>query len=63
MMKAISQRELVSVVVQDTHIAHETLACSELGRMEGTIGGESQEEVNGKIVGPARPTSRATRRQ
>ena len=43
-------------------MANETLASFELERLEGTIGGESQEEVNDRIVGSVRQTSRETRR-
>ena len=49
-------------IVQETYMANETLASFELNRMEGTIGGESQEEVNDKIVGSMRQTSRETRK-
>lgn len=44
-------------------MANETLASFELERLEGTIGGESQEEVNDRIVGSVRQTSQETRRK
>ncbi|ESA32769.1 hypothetical protein N836_24470 [Leptolyngbya sp. Heron Island J] len=43
-------------------MANETLAGFEMERMKGTIGGESQEEVNDRIVGSVRQTIRETRR-
>ncbi len=57
-----NDRSTLPSIVQDTYMANETLASFELERMEGTIGGESQEEVNDKIVGSVRQTSRETRR-
>ena len=44
-------------------MANETLASFELDRQVGTIGGESQEEVNDKIVSSVRQTSKETRRK
>ncbi|MEA5464911.1 hypothetical protein [Leptothoe sp. PORK10 BA2] len=41
-----NDRSTLPAIVQETYMANETLASFELNRMEGTIGGESQEEVN-----------------
>ncbi len=58
-----NDRSTLPSIVQDTYIANEILASFELEQLEGTIGGESQEEVNDRIVGSVRQTSQETRRK
>lgn len=56
-----NDRSTLPAVVQRSYIANEAICAFELERMEGTLGGESQEEVNDKIVGQVRHVSKKTR--
>ena len=44
-------------------MVNETLSAYELERMEGTIGGESQQEVNDRIDAVVREQSKQTRKR
>ena len=57
-----NRRETLPHEVQQAYIANETLSTYELERLRGTIGGESQDEVNDKIDAVVREQSRKTRR-
>ena len=57
-----NRRETLPHEVQQAYMVNESLSTYELERMEGTIGGETQEEVNAKIVNVVRDQSRQTRR-
>ena len=46
---------------QEAYMVNESLAANELERQIGTIGGESQKEVDDKIVASVRQTSKHTR--
>lgn len=55
------RRDTLPEIVQHTYM-HNEISCSrDLERQVGSIGGESQEEVNGKIVGRIRSKSRQNR--
>lgn len=56
-----NRRETLPQPVQEAYMVNESLAANELDRQRGTIGGDSQEEVNGQIVESVRQTSRRTR--
>jgi hypothetical protein len=55
-------RSTLPAPVQEAYMVNEVLSANELDRMEGTLGGDSQAEVNAKIVGVVREQSRQTRR-
>ena len=57
-----NDRSTLPEIVQRSYIANESLSSFELERMEGTIGGESQDENNDRIVDTVRQVSRVTRR-
>ena len=46
---------------QEAYMVNESLTAHELERMVGTIGGEDQDEVNGRIVGMVRQEAKKTR--
>ncbi|MEM6840102.1 MAG: hypothetical protein AAGE59_36385 [Cyanobacteria bacterium P01_F01_bin.86] len=47
---------------QEAYMVNESLSANELERLEGTIGGESQEEVNARITGVVRQQAKQTRK-
>ncbi|MEM9808153.1 MAG: hypothetical protein AAF959_23040 [Cyanobacteria bacterium P01_D01_bin.56] len=47
---------------QEAYMVNESLSANELERQEGTIGGESQEEVNAQITGVVRQQAKQTRK-
>ena len=55
------RRETLPLEVQQAYMLNETLSAYELERMEGTIGGENQEEVNDKINAVVKQQSKKTR--
>ena len=55
-------RSTLPEIVQRSYIANEALSSFELERMEGTIGGEDQQENNENIVGTVRDVSKKTRK-
>lgn len=56
------RRETLPQAAQEAYMVNESLAANELERQIGTIGGDSQDEVNDQIVGSVRQTSKNTRR-
>ena len=56
-----NRRETLPHEVQQAYMVNETLSAYELERMEGTIGGESQDEVNDQINAVVREQSKQTR--
>ncbi len=58
----INRRETLPHEAQQAYMVNETLSAYELERMEGTIGGENQQEVNDKIEAVVREQSRQTRK-
>lgn len=56
------RRETLPLEVQQAYILNETLAAYELESMEGTIGGDDQEEVNDKINALVKDRSKKTRK-
>ena len=57
-----NRRETLPHEVQQAYMVNETLSAYELERMEGSIGGESQDEVNDQINAVVREQSKQTRR-
>ena len=57
------KRDTLPHEVQQAYMANETFAAYELERMEGTIGGESQEEVNQRINSVVKEESKKTRKR
>ncbi|MDV3351429.1 hypothetical protein QGP82_22185 [Leptothoe sp. LEGE 181152] len=57
------KRDTLPHEVQQAYMANETFAAYELERMEGTIGGESQDEVNERINAVVKEESRKTRKR
>ena len=57
-----NRRETLPQEAQEAYMVNESLAANELERMEGTIGGESQKEVNSKIDAVVREQSKQTRK-
>lgn len=57
------KRDTLPHEVQQAYMANETLTAYELERMEGTIGGESQEEVNERINAVVKEESKKTRKR
>ena len=47
---------------QEAYMVNESLSANELERLEGAIGGESQEEVNAQITGVVRQQAKQTRK-
>ena len=47
---------------QEAYMVNESLSANELERMHGTIGGESQDEVDERIIGVVREQSKQTRK-
>lgn len=48
---------------QEAYMVNESLTAHELERMVGTLGGEDQDEVNGRIVGIVRQEAKQTRKR
>ena len=57
-----NRRDTLPQPAQEAYMVNESLSANELERMHGTIGGESQEEVNAQIVGLVRQQSKRTRK-
>ena len=55
-------RSTLPQAAQEAYMVNEVMAANELERQVGTIGGESQSDVDGKIVESVRQTSKQTRR-
>lgn len=55
-------RSTLPQAAQEAYMVNESLASNELERQQGTIGGETQKEVDGKIVESVRQTSKQTRK-
>lgn len=58
-----SDRSTLPQPAQEAYMVNESLTAHELERMIGTIGGEDQDEVNGRIVGLVRQESKTTRKR
>lgn len=58
-----NKRHTLPHEVQQAYMVNETLSAYELERMEGTIGGESQQEVNDRIDAVVREQSKQTRKR
>lgn len=56
-----NKRHTLPQPVQEAYMVNESLSANELERMQGTIGGESQEEVNSQINAVVREQSKKTR--
>ena len=56
-------RDTLPHEVQQAYMANETFAAHELERMEGSIGGESQQEVNERINAVVKEESKKTRKR
>ncbi|NEP61211.1 MAG: hypothetical protein F6K31_30245 [Symploca sp. SIO2G7] len=56
------RRDTLPQPAQEAYMVNESLSANELERLIGTIGGESQEEVNAQIVGKVRQQSKQTRK-
>ncbi len=57
-----NDRSTLPEIVQRSYIANEALSSFELERMEGTIGGDDQQENNERISGTVRDVSKKTRK-
>lgn len=57
-----NDRSTLPEIAQMVYAANESLSALELERLEGTIGGESQEEVNQRISSSVRETAKHTRK-
>ncbi|WP_246564763.1 hypothetical protein [Leptothoe spongobia] len=57
-----NRRDTLPHEVQQAYTVNESLSAYELERMEGTIGGENQREVNNKINAVVREQSKQTRK-
>lgn len=58
----LGRRDTLPQPAQEAYMVNESLSANELERQEGTIGGDSQEEVNDKITGVVREQSKQTRK-
>ena len=56
------QRNTLPQAAQEAFMVNESLAANELDRQVGSIGGDTQDEVNDKIVESVRQTSKRTRK-
>jgi len=56
------RRETLPQAMQEAYMVIESLTADELKQQICTIGGDSQDEINGQIVGSVKPTSKNTRR-
>lgn len=57
-----NKRHTLPHVVQEAYMVNESLSAHELESQIGTLGGESQEEVNAKITGLVREQAKQTRK-
>lgn len=57
-----NRRDTLPQPAQEAYMVNESLSANELERQIGTIGGESQEEVNDKISGIVREQAKQTRK-
>lgn len=57
-----NRRDTLPQPAQEAYMVNESLSANELERQEGSIGGETQEEVNDKITGVVRDQSKQTRK-
>ncbi len=57
-----NKRHTLPQPAQEAYMVNESLSANELERLEGTIGGESQEEVNARITGVVRQQAKQTRK-
>ena len=55
-------RDTLPQPAQEAYMVNESLSANELERLHGTIGGESQEEVNNQIKAVVREQSKQTRK-
>jgi hypothetical protein len=58
----LGRRDTLPQPAQEAYMVNESLSANQLDRQEGTIGGETQEEVNAQIVGTVREQSKQTRK-
>ena len=58
----LNKRETLPHVVQEAYIVNESLSAHELESQIGTLGGESQEEVNDKITALVQEQAKQTRK-
>lgn len=58
----LGRRDTLPAPAQEAYMVNESLSANELERQVGTIGGESQAEVNGKITGVVREQAKQTRK-
>lgn len=56
------RRDTLPQPAQEAYMVNESLSANELERLEGTIGGESQDEVNAQITGVVRQQAKQTRK-
>ncbi|NEQ51432.1 MAG: hypothetical protein F6K11_15040 [Leptolyngbya sp. SIO3F4] len=56
------RRDTLPQPAQEAYMVNESLAANELDRQIGTIGGESQDEVNSRILASVEQTSKQTRK-
>lgn len=57
-----NDRSTLPEIVQRSYIANEAISSFELERMEGSIGGNDQQETNERITGTVRDVSKKTRK-
>lgn len=58
----LRDRSTLPQAAQEAYMVNESLSANELERMHGTIGGETQEEVDAQIIGVVREQSKQTRK-
>ena len=58
----LGRRDTLPAPAQEAYMVNESLSANELERQEGTIGGESQAEMNDKITGVVRQQAKRTRK-
>lgn len=56
------RRDTLPQPAQEAYMVNESLAANELDRQIGTLGGESQDEVNSRILASVEQTSKQTRK-
>lgn len=57
-----NKRHTLPQPVQEAYMVNESISANELDRYEGTIGGETQDEVNQKITSVVREQAKETRK-
>jgi len=55
-------RTTLPQAAQEAYMVNESIAANELERQQGSIGGETEKEVDGKIIESVRQTSKQTRK-